>query len=93
MKTPLSVDWQQGKLPNVEDVPWDCRIVLWSESYIGLVFPWGNDLNPVRWSDDSYHPRWGITSPEGWWAWLEKGSQSRPLYVRTWNEKYELQTG
>src|ERR1019366_7725516 len=89
MKAPKDYDWQHGKLPKVEDVPYDCLIILWSNDYIGMVIPHGDSLNPLRWCDDSYHPRWGIKSPEGWWTCYRKGEKERPPEVKTWAEKYE----
>lgn len=87
--SPKEYDWQYGTLPRVEDVPYDCRIILWSESYIGLVLPHGNKLNPLRWCNDSYHPSWGKESPQGWWTWLYKGKEQRPPEVKTWAEMFE----
>lgn len=89
VKSPTEYEWQYGPLPKVEDVPYDCLIILWGEDYIGMVIPHGDSLNPLRWCDDSYHPRWGITPPEGWWTWFKKGEKERPTEVKTWAEKYE----
>ena len=91
MKSPKEYDWQYGTLPEVETVPYDCRIILWSEDYIGLVTPHGDKLNPLRWCDSSYFPRWGIVPPMGWWTWYKKGSQERPKEIKTWEEMYETQ--
>ncbi len=85
---PLAVKWNQGTLPNVEGVPFDCVIVLWSKDYVGMITPWGNEINPVRWADNTYTPRWGNKSPEGWWTWVYKGNKPRPVHVKTWDETY-----
>lgn len=91
MKSPLDYEWQYGPIPKVEDVPYDCIIILWSDKgYIGYVFPHGDALNPLRWADHSYHPSWGTGQPEGWWTWYDRGGKKeRPPEVKTWAEKYE----
>src|SRR5579863_10394796 len=85
---PTDVEWNKGPLPPVESVPFDCVLVVWLHDYIGLMIPWGDNMNPLRWCDSSYFPRWGITMPEGWWAWVKKGSKPRPEYVKTWAESF-----
>lgn len=89
---PLAAEWHQGEVPAVEDVPWDCVLVLWSPGYIGLVFPWGDALNPLRWVNDGYHPQWGTDRPKGWWAYLCKGgAKERPPECKTWTEsQYQI---
>lgn len=86
--SPTKAEWQHGPLPCVDDVAYDCRIALWSPRYIGIVLPHGDPLNPVRWSDSSMFPLWGIEPPIGWWAWLDRGSRTRPAGVKTWKERY-----
>jgi len=85
---PREWDWQFGPIPPVEDVAYDCVIMLTNKVYAGLVTPWGNNMNPLRWCDSSRHPHWGTDRPEGWWCYLAKGSQPRPEGVVMWEEKY-----
>jgi hypothetical protein len=88
IKSPTEYDWQHGSLPKVETVPYDCLIILWAKDYIGMVMPNGDSLNPLRWCDDSYFPRWGTTPPKGWWTWYSKGEKERPPEIKTWAEIY-----
>lgn len=95
---PLDVSWRRGGFPKVEEVNYDAVLVLWSQDYIGLVAPWGDHLNPLRWVDSHYFPKWGTEGPgeEAWWAWVtEGGEKPRPPGVLTWKEakkKYEEST-
>jgi hypothetical protein len=86
---PRTLEWQEGQLPPVEEVAYDCVIVLFSDKYVGLVFPHGDNLNPLRWTDHSQFPFWGIDRPQGFWAYLSKGSESKPSNVKTWKEYCE----
>src|SRR5690242_10614067 len=86
LKHPAKMDWHNGPLPRVEDVFFDCVIILWSENYVGPVFPDGNDINPLRWADACGLPRWGKGSPSGVWAYWRKGSRPRPAGVVPWDE-------
>lgn len=85
-KSPLDIEWHEGEVPPVEDVNFDCRIILWSDDYIGIIAPIGDNLNPLRWGDLTGFPQWGIKRPTGWWAWSSKGSKPRPADVKTWEE-------
>lgn len=80
-KSPAEVTWQHGPLPPVETVPHDCVLVLWAPHYVGLVIPWGNDLNWLRWCDHSLFP---LREPHvGWWTVARAGSEPRPANVQT----------
>lgn len=80
---PLGVNWTHGPVPPVEEVCFNCTIVLWSHDYVGVITPSGNPLNPLRWVDFGGMPRWGYETPVGWWAWGSRGNSIRPANVKT----------
>jgi len=85
---PTKLEWQYGEVPIVTDVFFDCLILLYNERYIGLISPSGDSGNPLRWGDYGGMPQWGIKQPKGWWAYIRKGSELRPIEVRTWDEHF-----
>jgi len=69
--SPLTADWNYGNIPDVEDVPHDCSIAVWTDDYIGTMIPWGDKKEPTRWA--------GVTVAKGfncidgkWSKWDEK---------------------
>jgi hypothetical protein len=85
---PRTLHWVFGSLPDVETVPFDRRILIWSKEFVGLVLPWGDNLNPLRWCDDSGFPRWGTGRPSGFWTVIREGTKKRPQEIKTWAELY-----
>lgn len=87
MVDPRTLKWVEGPLPPVEEVPYDHVVILFEKTgYIGVVCPWGNELNPLRWVGSNGFPYWGNSSPEGIWAVVLQGSDKRPTHVKTWKE-------
>jgi hypothetical protein len=87
IKSPLELEWQEGEVPPVSEVPYDCRILFWGDyggyENVGVIRPWGDNLNPLRWHCDM--PHWGFEQPKGWWAWLKRGSEPIPSHIKlTW---------
>ena len=69
MKNPQEVDWNYGPVPPVEE---DRIIIIFTKEYCGVAFPWGNDMNPVRWCGGSFNPMWGYERPVGYWCYAEE---------------------
>jgi len=97
---PRTLVWHEGEVPAVEDVPYDCRIILSTVIRIeidckgtvvehksfGTIVPWGNELNWLRWESSGV---WlDVRRPTGFWAWLERGFASRPANVKTFAEAF-----
>jgi hypothetical protein len=52
---PRDLKWQFSEVPAIEDVPPDAFIMVWDvNGSIGLLYPWGNDLNPTRWEGSGH---------------------------------------
>lgn len=52
---PTTLIWQFSEVPEIEDVPNDAMIFVWdARGTVGLLSPWGDDLNPTRWSGNGY---------------------------------------
>lgn len=83
---PADQDWKYGSVPAVESVMFDCTLILWNTEYIGIIVPSGDNLNYLRWADQTYFPTWGNTPPVGWWTVLRQGSVERPPEVLTFAE-------
>ena len=69
MKHPKDINWKFGFVPDIKE---GRKIFIFTHNYCGLIVPWGNELNPVKWCDDSLHPRWGFENPYGYWFYLEE---------------------
>lgn len=98
-ESPLDLFWMYGEIPPVEVVPPDCYLIVWNKLHgiLGTIYPWGNELNPVRW----YHatmpcnvdgvwytaagPREGRRT-KVWWAWLDRGTTGLRHRHPTWRE-------
>lgn len=53
---PRSLVWTDDPLPALTTIPRDYMVMIWSDGYVGLAAPHGDDLNPVRWCDRSGFP-------------------------------------
>jgi hypothetical protein len=79
---PSNLEWQFGPIPDVETVGYDSRIAVVMEVdgiYIGTAYPWGNNLNTLRWSMSG--GGFGLRVPPEepcYWAWLKKGTLPVP---------------
>ncbi len=87
---PTKLEWQYGDLPDVDYVPYDCRILFFGDNgAIEVIRPWGDHLNPLRWDEPWYVYELGGKTIKGWWAWIDKGTnEKRPDYVLTRKEKW-----
>jgi hypothetical protein len=103
---PSEIQWIEGDLPDVHEVPKDCRILAWFVCWypkreewdhaarawadspkwedvhektrrIEMVFPYENDLNPLRWCDSGCHPI-GYQEKVKYWAWI---SHPHPVLI------------
>lgn len=54
---PTILDWTYSEIPGIEEVPSDAVIVVWDvpSNTFGLMMPWGDELNPTRWSHGTCH--------------------------------------
>lgn len=75
---PQDLEWQEGVLPPVESVNYNCRILVWilddipvygKLENICVVRPWENELNPLRWVGDYLMPLSGVVT---YWAWIKR---------------------
>ncbi len=53
---PNLLEWTFSEIPAIEDVPPDAWLVVWDlpTGIMGLVHPWGNELNPMKWQHSSF---------------------------------------
>lgn len=81
MKTishPNNLEWLSEPLPNVQEIPKECWILVWivkddKLSTIKLIHPWEDELNPLRWCDGNGYPLGGLCYPDlkvKHWAWV-----------------------
>jgi len=74
---PSEIKWREDELPDVQEVAYDCVLLAWFvsddewESFRGIkmVLPYENDLNPLRWCDNSCSPI-GYEEKVKYWAWI-----------------------
>lgn len=60
LQHPNQIKWNEEPLPNVEEVPYDSRILVWATTpegelrFLHVIHPYKNDLNPLRWCVDQF---------------------------------------